>query len=344
MDKILREVAIDCILPAHFQARQVFSDRVIAQLAASMKEVGQNTPLLVRPAAPASGAAQAKDWFELVCGECRLRAAKQLGWTSLWAVVEEMTDEEAALRGMADNEQRQSLDPIERAIGYQRLMIEYNLSQERVSERSGIDASTLSRLLSLLDEPPEIQELLRKGSLTVFHCRSLDRIADRKTRVRVAKEIAQAGMSAKETDKRVQKLIGRREARRSANKKAGPAKPATDYSGFRFRWVGEEVVMRTRNLRRGDSVGQYITDFGLALEAFLRHEPNPSVPVIGPEAVAANAADGTPGPGKVFEPNPVDVVPEFNADAAHVAESLKPLADIMQDLASLVDASRPAKK
>src|SRR5215813_6137641 len=105
MDKVLRELAVDRILPAHFQARQVFPDQVIAQLAASMKEVGQNTPLLVRWVAPPPGAADSKDWFELVCGECRLRAAKSLGWKKLWAVVDEMTDEEAALRGMVDNEQ-----------------------------------------------------------------------------------------------------------------------------------------------------------------------------------------------------------------------------------------------
>ncbi len=184
--RLLREVRIDRILPAHFQARQVFSDQVIAQLSESMKEVGQNTPLLVRPTAPPSSTADSEDWFELVCGECRVRAAKLLRWTTLWAVIEEMTDENAALRGMVDNEQRRSLNLIERATGYQKLMTEYHLTQEQVSERSAMTPPTLSRLLGLLDEPAEIQEMLKKEQLTEFHCRALDRLQDRKRRVRLA--------------------------------------------------------------------------------------------------------------------------------------------------------------
>ncbi len=117
------------MLPAHFQARQVFSDQVIAQLALSMNEVGQNTPLLVRPAAAPAGTTDSEEWFELVCGECRVRAAKLLGWKTLWAVIEAMTDESAALRGMVDNKQRKSLNLIERATGYRKLMTEYDLTQ-----------------------------------------------------------------------------------------------------------------------------------------------------------------------------------------------------------------------
>ena len=178
--RVLRKVRIDRILPAHFQARQMFPPEAINQLAASMKEVGQNSPLLVRPAKPANDAAPSDECFELVCGECRLRAAKRLGWTTLWAVVEEMTDEEAALRGMVDNEQRRSLNPIERASGYQRLINEYGLSQQQVAQRGGIAGSTLSRLLVLLDEPSEIQEMLQRGALTEYHCRALDRVVGSK--------------------------------------------------------------------------------------------------------------------------------------------------------------------
>jgi ParB family transcriptional regulator, chromosome partitioning protein len=208
-ERVLREVRIDRILPAHFQARQVFSDQVIVQLASSLKEMGQNTPVLLRPAASPSGTTDSEEWFELVCGECRVRAAKLLGWKTLWAVIEEMTDESAALRGMVDNEQRRSLNLIERATGYQKLMTEYHLTQLQVSERSAIAAPTLSRLLALLDEPAEIQEMLKKEELTEFHCRALDRLPDRKKRVRLAKEVVERGMSAKETARRVQKMLGR---------------------------------------------------------------------------------------------------------------------------------------
>src|SRR5260370_40830591 len=268
--RVLREVRIDRILSAHFQARQVFSDEVIAQLAASMKQVGQNTPLLIRPTAPPSGTGDSKDWFELVCGECRVRAAKLLRWTTLWAVVEEITDENAALRGMVDDEQRRSLNLIERAAGYQKLMTEYQLTQVQVSERSAMTAPTLSRLLGLLDEPAEIQEMLKKAQLTEFHCRALDRLQDRKRRVRLAKEVVERGMSAKETARRVQKMLGRRNAKSAAKKR-----PADLYSGFRFSWKGNEGVVRARNVRPGNALEQYVRDVRLALAALPRNNPNP---------------------------------------------------------------------
>ncbi len=336
--RVLREVRIDRILPAHFQPRKMFSDQVIAQLAASMKEVGQNTPLLVRPAAPPSSAVDSEDWFELVCGECRVRAAKLLRWATLWAVVEEMTDENAALRGMVDNEQRRSLNLIERATGYQKLMTEYHLTQEQVSERSAMAAPTLSRLLRLLDEPAEIQEMLKTAQLTEFHCRALDRLQDRKRRIRLAKEVVERGMSAKETARRVQKMLGRSNPKSAAKKK--PADLATEYSGFRFSWKGNEVIVRARNVRPGDSVEQYVKDFRLALLGFLRNEPHPGV--IAPEAVMLANAANADEPSLASTPmnragagdeQSAEQPQDLAAQAEEVANSIKPLSGIMQEIA-----------
>jgi len=326
----------------------MFSDQVIAQLAASMKEVGQNTPLLVRPAAPPSSAVDSEDWFELVCGECRVRAAKLLRWATLWAVVEEMTDENAALRGMVDNEQRRSLNLIERATGYQKLMTEYHLTQEQVSERSAMAAPTLSRLLRLLDEPAEIQEMLKQAQLTEFHCRALDRLQDRKRRVRLATEVVERGMSAKETARRVQKMLGRSNPKSAAKKK--PADLATEYSGFRFSWKGNEVIVRARNVRPGDSVEQYVKDFRLALLGFLRNEPHPEV--IPPEAArlanAANADEPILGNTSATRAGTGDHQPgeapqDLAAQAEEVAGSLKPLSDIMQEIAKTFGGHEPSK-
>src|SRR5262249_49695110 len=278
-----------------------FPAEVISELAASMKEVGQNTPVLVRPANGSSDAETSEPSFELVCGEGRLRAAKQLGWTTLWTVVEEMTDEEAGLRGMVDNEQRRSLNPLERAIGYQRLINEYHLSQQQVAKRSGIAGSTLSRLLCLLDEPTEIQELLKSGALTEFHCRTLDRIVDRKKRVRLAKEVAEREMSAKQTSDRVDKILSRRAKEPGSKKKLAAADLAADYGGFRFWWEGENIGMRMRTFRRAhDSLEQYTTNFKLALKGFLENEPCPvAAPPVDPQVAALMAASSAAPPGAV---------------------------------------------
>src|SRR5712664_1111353 len=127
--------------------------------------------------------------------------------------------------------------------------------------------------------------MLKKEQLTEFHCRALDRLQDRKRRVRLAKEVVERGMSAKETARQVQKMLGRRNAKSAAKKR-----PADLYSGFRFSWKDNEVVVRARNVRPGDSVEQYVKDFRLALIGFLRNEPHPGV--IAPEAaMLANAAN-----------------------------------------------------
>jgi len=305
--RVLRKVPVDRILPAHFQARQIFPAEVINQLAASMKELGQNSPLLVRPAKPSSDAVTSDELFELVCGECRLRAAKHLSWATIWAVVEEMTDEEAALRGMVDNEQRRSLNPIERASGYQRLMSEYHLSQQQVAQRGGIAGSTLSRLLVLLDEPNEIQDLLKSGALTEYHCRALDRVTDRKKRVKLAREVAQREMSAKEAEDRVEKLIGRRGRKPGEKNKESPADLAADYGGFRFWWEGKNVGMRMRTFQVHDSIEQYATNFRLALKGFVENEPCPEATAsVDPEVaalIAASAAsESTGGPASSSSP------------------------------------------
>jgi len=342
-DRILFKVRIDHVLPARFQPRQEFPDEVIAQLATSMKEVGQTTPILVRPAALPEGVTDSDPWYELVCGECRVRAAKRLGWPTLWAVSQELPNNEAALCGMVDNEQRRSLNPIERATGYLRLMNEYQLTPEAVCQRSGITRSTVYRLLKLLDEPPEIVEMLRKGTLSEFHCRELDRITDRKKRVALAKEVSERGMSGQEIAKRVQQLMGKKTVKHS--KKEKPEDLATIYNRFRFWWEGAEVVVRAPNIRPDDSVNQYVEDFRAAIEAFKRNEPRPgavsagSPPSLLASAPEANVSGSRPdsttslsgteppaqGGGTVqnFDPH---------AEAEAIAKSFKELGDILRDL------------
>jgi len=355
--RVLRKVRVDRILPAHFQARQMFPPEAINQLAASMKEVGQNSPLLVRPAKPANDGAPSDECFELVCGECRLRAAKRLGWTTLWAVVEEMTDEEAALRGMVDNEQRRSLNPIERALGYQRLINEYGLSQQQVAQRGGIAGSTLSRLLVLLDEPSEIQEMLQRGGLTEYHCRALDRVADRKKRVKIAREVAQREMSAKETEDRVEKLIGRRGRKPGGKKQESPADLAADYGGYRFWWEGKNVGMQMRTFQVHDSVEQYATNFRLALKGFVENEPCPeAISSVDPEVAALIATSGpsesTGGPAPSGLPasttNPGSAVaaplPEHPPPAITEQKAVKLFGEALKALGETVEEAMRSKK
>ncbi len=191
----LQTIPIDRIDPSPFQVRQTFDEVSLRELADSMQQAGLLQPIAVRPAG---------DRFQLVAGERRLRAAKLLGWSSIPALVEEVSDLDAALRGLVENEQHQDVNPLERARGFKRLTDPpFSLSQEEVARRVGLERSMVSRLLSLLDEPPPIQEIVARATITPHHVRALDTIQDKSQRVALAQEAANKHWSVRETEKRI---------------------------------------------------------------------------------------------------------------------------------------------
>ncbi len=194
----LQTIPIDRIDPSPFQVRQSFDEASLRELADSMQQVGLLQPIAVRPAA---------DRFQLVFGERRLRAAKLLGWTAIPALVEEVSDLDAALRGLVENEQHQDVNPLDRARGFKRLTDPpFNLTQEEIAKRLGLSSqSMVSRVLALLDEPPEIQEIMSRDIITAGHLRSLDSIQDKSQRIALAKEAGDKHWSVRETEKRVQR-------------------------------------------------------------------------------------------------------------------------------------------
>ncbi len=145
----LRTLPIERIDPSPYQVREVFDADSLRELAGSMKQAGLWVPILVRPIA---------ERFQIVGGERRLRAAKLLGWTSIPALVQELSDLDAAVGTVVENEHRIDANPLERARGYQTLKKTFNLQQEDVAARIGVSPAVVSRLLSLLVEPPEIKE------------------------------------------------------------------------------------------------------------------------------------------------------------------------------------------
>ncbi len=165
-------------------------------LAASMRQVGLLIPLLVRPVA---------ERFQIVGGERRLRAAKLLGWTSIRALVQEFSELDAAVGTMVENEQRQDAGPLERARGFKHLKETFNLQQEEVAARVGVSAAVVSRLLSLLKEPPEIQNLLASGTLTPAHVYNLDEIEDKSARIELATQAAEKNWSVSQIKRRAGK-------------------------------------------------------------------------------------------------------------------------------------------
>ena len=164
------------------QVRKHFDAVRIDEMAASLKEVGQQQPILVL----------AKDkTYDLIYGECRLRAAQQLGWTTINAIVtiKELTESEILQRQLIENLQRVELCPIETAMGMQRLMQMDGLKAGAVATRLGKTAGCVSKLLGLLKLPEAIQQQVASGQIAASSAYGLSRVDDGQVRDQLADDL-----------------------------------------------------------------------------------------------------------------------------------------------------------
>ncbi|MEB3701443.1 ParB/RepB/Spo0J family partition protein [Candidatus Bealeia paramacronuclearis] len=161
------EVSLQEIVPCPDQPRKFFDEDEIIQLAASIKSRGVLQPILVRK--HPTIAAQ----YEIIAGERRYRAAKIAGLTQIPVVVKDITDSERLEIALLENIQRQDLNAIEEAEGYQQLMEKYNYTQENLSEIIGKSRSHIANTLRLLKLPTEAKQLLIDGKITAGHARAI---------------------------------------------------------------------------------------------------------------------------------------------------------------------------
>jgi ParB family chromosome partitioning protein len=196
-----QRIPVDRIDPFPYQFRQTFDEEKMRELSESMQQVGLKQPIFVRPIG---------DRFEVISGERRLRAAKLLGWTSISAVVQNLSNLDAAIGGLVENVQREDLTPIERARAFQQLTEPpFELSQREIAKRTGLDHSVILRTVELLKQPQQIQELLSRATISPTHVRALRGVKRDSDRAKLAEQAAAEHWSVKETEKRA------REARRS---------------------------------------------------------------------------------------------------------------------------------
>ena len=187
----LLELPVDGIRPNPDQPRRSFDQPALEELAASIRQLGILQPLLVRP----SG-----DGFDLVAGERRLRAAKLAGLTSVPVVVVE-TDREGSLeRALVENLHREDLNPIEEAAAYRQLLDEGGLTQQALGDRLGKSRVAITNALRLLELPVAIQKLLIEERLAAGHGRALLGLEGNPFQERLARRVAQEGLSVRETE------------------------------------------------------------------------------------------------------------------------------------------------
>jgi ParB family chromosome partitioning protein len=207
-----RTIAIEEIHPSPGQPRHHFDDARLEELAASIRVQGIIQPLIVR-ARPDGG-------YELIAGERRWRAAQRAGLHEVPAVVRDVAPTQAFEMALVENLQREDLNPLEEAAGYQRLMSEFGYTQEQLSERVGKDRSTVANALRLLRLPEPVRALVAEGRLSMGHARALLGLESASAMERLARRIVTTELSVR----RVEELV--RKARAEAAGENGAARPA----------------------------------------------------------------------------------------------------------------------
>lgn len=185
------------IEPNRAQPRKDFNEEALAQLADSIRTHGVIQPLLVRPKANGS--------YQLIAGERRWRAARMAGLSEVPVVIREMENSEAAELSLIENLQREDLNPMEEALGYQELMEQYGMTQEQVAQRMGKSRSAVANALRLSGLPQNVQKMVRNGSLSAGQARSILAFGTEERMNAVAEETVKKGLTVRELERLAKK-------------------------------------------------------------------------------------------------------------------------------------------
>lgn len=195
---VVLRVPVQNIRPNPHQPRREFNEESLQELATSIENHGLIQPITVRYIG--------EKRFELISGERRLRASKLAGINELPAYVREVNDEEIISFALIENIQREDLNPIEIALGYQRLIDEVGYTQAEVAEKVGKNRSTIANMLRLLNLPAYLQAALRDHRISMGHARSLINVEKEEDQKRIFQEIIDKGYSVRQTEQAVRSL------------------------------------------------------------------------------------------------------------------------------------------
>jgi ParB family transcriptional regulator, chromosome partitioning protein len=187
---------IEEVQPNPYQPRKKVREAAIDQLAESIKEKGIIQPLLVR---------KTTEGYELIAGERRWRAAQRAGLTEVPVIVREVEPTAQLELALIENIQRQNLNPLEEAEAYQRLIQEFNLSQEEVGRRVGKDRSSVANLLRLLKLPPWVKEKIAEETVSLGHAKCLLSLDSAQEQIGLAREVVEKGISVRELERIIKK-------------------------------------------------------------------------------------------------------------------------------------------
>lgn len=205
------EININDIEPGMGQPRTSFDKEKIEQLAESIKEHGIIQPLIVRKEGRV---------YRIIAGERRWRAARVAGLKKVPVIEKEASDREVIEMALIENIQREDLNPLEEALAYERLINEYDLTQEELSKIVSKSRPLITNKMRLLDLPDEVKTMVTNGELAEGHARTLLGIKNRELLEGAAKDVSKAGLSVRQTEDLVKKLNSSAEKKDSGTQKA----------------------------------------------------------------------------------------------------------------------------
>ncbi|MDQ4107767.1 MAG: ParB/RepB/Spo0J family partition protein [Actinomycetota bacterium] len=249
----LLEVPAHAISPNPKQPRSRFDDATLAELAASIREVGILQPIVVR---------RTGKGYEVVTGERRLRAAKLAGLATVPVVLRDSDDSDLLREALIENIHREDLNPIELGEAFRQLLGELGLKQEELAERVGVSRSHIANTIRLLALPLEVQQLLADERISAGHARALLALGDTDAITSLSLRVAAEDLSVRETEDIVRRFI---EAPiEPAAKKRTPADQPDDPSLAEVEEILSEQLATRVVIRMGRKRGQVVIDFGSA--------------------------------------------------------------------------------
>ena len=194
----INDIDISQISPNPDQPRTNFDEEALAELAASVRELGIIQPISLRKTGPES--------YQIIAGERRYRAAKLAGLTSIPAYIRTANEAELTEMALIENIQREDLNAIEIALTFRKLIDQYELTQERLSERIGKKRATIANFLRLLKLPEEVQLGLRDKTVDMGHARALLSVEKPTQQLRLYNEILKKGLSVRQVEQRAKEI------------------------------------------------------------------------------------------------------------------------------------------
>ncbi len=231
----LQQIPVDSIRPNPFQPREAFDSTAIAELANSLRTAGLLQPIVLRPVDGGT--------FELIAGERRWRAARQLGWERIGAVIREVDDRTLLTLALVENLQRDALSPIDEAKAYRRLVEEFSATQNEVAELVGRDRSTVANSLRLLKLPDSVQRMVHRGELDMGHARALLQVEDQSKIERLARDAVEQGWSVRDTEQKARGDKPVRKRSRTPKNARGSTAEARRVEDALRRYLGTDVSL-----------------------------------------------------------------------------------------------------